>query len=132
MTPSPRFERPRVYADEDIDRPLVEALRARALDVLPAQRTRPAGRAVRAQPRAIGTPIVGPGLRLLALGLAIGLVGAVLSSRLLRSLLFEVDAIDPTIYLAVALLLAAAALLACWLPARRASRIDPMIILRAE
>ncbi|MGI8436570.1 MAG: ABC transporter permease, partial [Chthoniobacterales bacterium] len=88
--------------------------------------------AVGAQRRDIGTLIVGQGLRLLALGLTIGLFGAVLSSRLLRSLLFEVDAIDPTIYLGVALLLAAAALLACWLPARRASRIDPMIILRAE
>ena len=53
-------------------------------------------------------------------------------SRLIRSLLFEVSATDPGIYLAVSLLLGLAAAVACWIPARRASRVDPMITLRAE
>ncbi len=88
--------------------------------------------AVGAQRSDIGRLILGQGARLLVIGLTIGLAGALLSSRLLRSLLFEVNAIDPLIYLGVALLLAAAALLACWLPARRAAQTDPMITLRAE
>jgi putative ABC transport system permease protein len=50
----------------------------------------------------------------------------------LRSLLFQVDASDPAIYLAVSVVLAGAALVACWIPARRASRVNPMITLRAE
>jgi len=50
----------------------------------------------------------------------------------LRSLLFGVSAADPLIYVAVTLVLAAAALVACWLPARRASRVDPIVTLRAE
>ncbi len=76
--------------------------------------------------------ILGQGARLLALGLGIGLVGAVACSRVLGSFLFEVNAIDPVIYGLVGILLAAAALVACWLPARRASRTDPIITLRAE
>ncbi len=88
--------------------------------------------ALGARPGQILTLILSHGVRLLFLGLTIGLAGTLLFSRLLDSLLFEVDAIDPLIYLAVALLLAAAALLACWLPARRAARTDPMVTLRAE
>ena len=58
--------------------------------------------------------------------------GAFALSRVIRSLLFEVNASDPLIYGAVSLLLGCAAALACWIPARRASRVDPMITLRAE
>ena len=76
--------------------------------------------------------ILGQGLRLLSVGLTIGLVGVLISSRALRSFLFEVNALDPAIYLGVSLLLAFAALLACWLPARRAAQVDPMITLRSE
>lgn len=76
--------------------------------------------------------ILGQGARLLALGLTIGLAGSLLFSRVLRSFLFEVSAIDPAIYAAGALLLAVAALVACWIPARRATRVDPMNALRAE
>lgn len=76
--------------------------------------------------------ILGQGARLLALGLAIGLAGAVACSRVLGSFLFEVNALDPAIYALVGILLAAVALGACWLPARRAARTDPMITLRAE
>ncbi len=76
--------------------------------------------------------IVGQGLRLLVVGLVIGTVGALAFSRLLGSFLFEVKAVDPVIYASVSVLLASAAVLACWIPARRAARVDPMITLRAE
>ncbi|MGH7938962.1 MAG: FtsX-like permease family protein, partial [Bryobacteraceae bacterium] len=88
--------------------------------------------AVGAQRGDIRALIVGQGAKLLAIGLTTGLVGAILSARLLRSVLFEVSAVDPLIYLDVSLLLALAALFACWLPARRAAQTDPMITLRAE
>ena len=72
------------------------------------------------------------GMRLLGIGLVVGFLGALAASRVLRSLLFEVSATDPLIYVGVALLLGVAAALACWIPARRAARVDPMITLRAE
>jgi putative ABC transport system permease protein len=76
--------------------------------------------------------ILGQGIRLLTLGLTIGFAGIFAFARVLRSFLFEVDAVDLPIYLGVSLLLAFAALLACWLPARRASRVDPLVTLHAE
>ncbi len=88
--------------------------------------------AVGAQRGDIRTLIVGQGAKLLAVGLTTGLVGAIFSARLLRSVLFEVNAVDPLIYLGVSFLLALAALLACWLPAHRAAQTDPMITLRSE
>jgi ABC-type antimicrobial peptide transport system permease subunit len=88
--------------------------------------------ALGAQRADIRALILGHGFRLLVLGLAIGVLAAFGSSRLLRSVLFDVGGIDPVIYIGVSGLLALAALLACWLPARRASRVDPMITLRAE
>jgi len=80
----------------------------------------------------IQTLILGQGVRLLAVGLVIGLAGALAFSRVLESFLFEVKAIDPAIYAVVSVLLAVAAILACWIPARRASRVDPIVTLRAE
>ena len=76
--------------------------------------------------------ILGQGLRLLALGLFIGVAAAIGSSRGLGSFLFEVRAIDPALYALVSIFLALAAMLACWIPARRASRVDPIVTLRAE
>jgi putative ABC transport system permease protein len=76
--------------------------------------------------------VVGQGLRLVALGVAIGLTGAWVLSRVLTSQLYGVSARDPATYLAVALLLGAVALAASYLPARRATRVDPMSSLRAE
>jgi ABC-type antimicrobial peptide transport system permease subunit len=64
--------------------------------------------------------------------LVLGFVGAIALSRVIRSLLFGVSANDPLIYGTVTLVLALAALFACWVPARRASRVNPMITLRAE
>jgi putative ABC transport system permease protein len=72
------------------------------------------------------------GLRLLGLGLVIGAAGAFASSRLLQSFLFGINPLDFSIYLGVGGLLALGTLFATWLPARRAARLEPMIVLRAE
>jgi putative ABC transport system permease protein len=76
--------------------------------------------------------VVRQGLVLTLIGVGIGLLGAFASTRLLRTLLFEVSPTDPATFLAVPLLLGAVALLASYLPARRAARVDPMIALRNE
>ena len=69
---------------------------------------------------------------LLAIGLAIGLGGAIIASRLIRGLLFGITPNDPVTLLGVALLMAAVGIGACWLPAMRASRIDPAIAIRRQ
>jgi len=76
--------------------------------------------------------VVRQGLRLVTLGLALGLMAALIATRLMKKLLFEVSATDPVTFAGVAALLALVALLACWIPARRATRVDPMVALRAE
>ncbi len=88
--------------------------------------------ALGARPGQVRSLILSQGMKLFMLGLAVGLVGSVAMARVIRSLLFEVGAADPWIFGSVTLLLGAAALLACWLPARRASRVDPIITLRSE
>ncbi|OLE15188.1 MAG: hypothetical protein AUI36_38270 [Cyanobacteria bacterium 13_1_40CM_2_61_4] len=88
--------------------------------------------ALGARPRDVLGAVVGEGLRLTLLGLVLGLVGSVALGRALQSLLYGVTPTDPTTYAAVSLLLGAIALLACWLPARRATRVDPMQALRNE
>jgi predicted permease len=72
------------------------------------------------------------GFRLVALGLVLGLGGAAVGTTLLRSQLFGVSPLDPFVFGAVTLLLLLVAFLACWLPARRATKVDPAVILRAE
>lgn len=76
--------------------------------------------------------VVGHGMRLTAVGLAIGAAGAFLAMRAMISLLFGVRPTDPVTYLAIATLLTLAAMVACYIPARRAMRIDPMVALRYE
>jgi putative ABC transport system permease protein len=76
--------------------------------------------------------VVRDGLRLVAAGLVVGGAAALASTRVLRTLLYEVAPNDPPTLAAVALLLAATGLMASWLPARRASRADPMLSLRAD
>jgi putative ABC transport system permease protein len=76
--------------------------------------------------------VVTQGLKLASLGLGLGLLGALAVTRLLSGLLYGVTASDPLTYLAIAGLLLVVALLACWVPARRAARTDPMIALRSE
>ncbi|TMB30969.1 MAG: ABC transporter permease [Deltaproteobacteria bacterium] len=76
--------------------------------------------------------VVGAGLKLAGLGIALGSLGAFALTRSLQTVLYQVSALDPVTFLAVAGLLAAVAALACWAPARRAARVDPMLSLRAE
>jgi putative ABC transport system permease protein len=76
--------------------------------------------------------LVGGGVRLAVAGVAIGLVPAVAAARALESVLFEVSAWDPAVWLGLPPLLVAVVLLACWLPARRASRTEPAIALRQD
>ena len=88
--------------------------------------------ALGAMPAQIRMMMLGQGMRLLLAGLVIGFIGAVALSRVIRSLLFGVSANDPLIYATVTFVLIVAAIVACWLPARRASRVNPMVTLRAE
>jgi len=88
--------------------------------------------ALGARPAQIRALVLTHGLKLLLIGSAFGLVAAVALSRALQSLLFDVRGIDPRIYLAVGTLLFAATFFASWIPARRASRVDPVIALRRE
>jgi putative ABC transport system permease protein len=76
--------------------------------------------------------VIGQGMKLALTGLAIGLAAALALTRLMKSLLFGVSASDPLTFGSVSLLLMLVALLACWIPARRATRVDPLIALRRE
>jgi predicted permease len=76
--------------------------------------------------------VVRQGMQLTAIGLAVGVAAALAATRALSSLLFGIGAADPMTYAVLATALAAVALLACWLPARRAARVDPMVALRSE
>ena len=88
--------------------------------------------ALGARPAQIRTLVLSHGLHLLLVGSTIGLLAALALSRALQSVLFEAGWLDPRIYLIVGAVLFAATLLASWIPARRASRVDPIIALRSE
>jgi putative ABC transport system permease protein len=88
--------------------------------------------ALGARPGQIRVLVLSHGLRLLLIGSAIGLLGAIAISRALQAVLFEVGGLDPRIYLGVGVLLFGATLLASWIPARRASHVDPIIALHTE
>jgi putative ABC transport system permease protein len=75
---------------------------------------------------------VGEGAMIVAFGLAAGLVGSLLLTRFLQSMLFDVKATDPLTFAAISALLAAVALAACFVPARRATKVDPLVALRHE
>jgi putative ABC transport system permease protein len=76
--------------------------------------------------------VLGKGMTLAVSGVALGLLGALVLTRLVSSLLYGVGAADPATFAAAASLLAALALLACYLPARRAIKVDPMVAIRCE
>jgi len=88
--------------------------------------------ALGARPSHILTLILSHGMQLLLVGSVIGLAGAIAVSHFLQRLLFEVSGVDPRIYLEVGAVLLSATFLACWIPARRASRVDPIVALRED
>ena len=88
--------------------------------------------ALGAQPKDVFRIIVGEGLRLALFGVGVGLVAALVLTRLLQSFLFGISAYDPVTFIAVSLLLTLVAAAASYFPARRATRVDPMIALRYE
>jgi predicted permease len=104
------------------------------LSYIVAERTREIGvrMALGAQAGRVQRMVVGQGARVLAVGVAAGLAVAAASTRALRSLLFEVGALDGATFAAVASAMIVVGLLAAWVPARRASRVDPMESLRGE
>ena len=99
-----------------------------------SQRRREVGirMALGAQSNTVQRIFVTRGVSLAAIGLAIGLTAAAALMRVLSSLLFGVNPFDPLTYVAVTMVLGGVALVATWLPARQATRIDPMLALRAE
>jgi predicted permease len=104
------------------------------LAYLVTQRTREIGvrLALGAQPRDVLGMVVGSGLRLAGVGIVLGLAGALLLTRLMQGVLYGVSASDPLTFASVAMGLLGVALLASWIPALRATRVDPLVALRSE
>ncbi len=104
------------------------------LSYLVEQRTHEIGIrvALGAQPRDVLMLVIGQGMKLVLAGIALGVSAAFALTRLLKGLLFGVSATDPLTFGLIALLLALVAMAACWIPARRATKVNPLIALRHE
>jgi predicted permease len=104
------------------------------MSYLVSQRTRELGVriALGARPASVLSLVVSQGVRMAMIGVGVGLVLALGATRLLSGMLYGVSPTDPVVFGGVALLLTAAAALASWVPARRATRVDPVVALRAE
>jgi putative ABC transport system permease protein len=104
------------------------------MSYMASQRTREIGVrvAMGARPRDVLTLVIGHGAKLIAAGLGAGLIMSLVAARIIDRLLYQVSATDPLTYLVVLLLLAVVALVACYIPARRAMKVDPMTALRTE
>ena len=88
--------------------------------------------ALGAQTRDIYATVMGQGIRLIATGVVVGIAGGYAATRTLSGLLFGVSATDPLTFVAATLVLAAVAIVAVWIPARRALRVDPVVVLGSE
>lgn len=88
--------------------------------------------ALGARPGDILSLVLRRGMKLTLIGIALGLMGAFASTRLLRDMLFGIKPVDPLTFAAMTLLLMCISLVACFLPARRATKVDPMNVLRSE
>ena len=99
-----------------------------------AQRTHEIGvrMAIGAQRFHVLHMVLGEGSRLVVLGIGLGILGALAAGRVLMSMLFEIKTTDPGTFIVVSILLAAVALLASYIPARRATKVDPIVALRYE
>jgi putative ABC transport system permease protein len=99
-----------------------------------AERTREIG--IRLVPGAQASDLLklvaGHGMKLVLIGMALGLGASFVLTRLIESLLFSVSPTDPVTFAVIALLLAGVGMLACWIPARRAAKVDPIIALREQ
>jgi putative ABC transport system permease protein len=136
---SASISRPRLYAAVTAAFASVALLLAMigifgVVSYVAAQRTREIGvrMALGAERREILALVVGQGMRPIALGIAIGIVTAIGVTRFMAGLLFHVRPLDPLILIGMTAVLAGVGLLACWIPAARASRVDPLTSLRTE